>query len=62
MSGTYAGATLSPGIAANEFYAKGSMSAGGLLDILSKIEDEEVRRSRRAAAPIWIPGLPIQQG
>jgi CheY-like chemotaxis protein len=62
MSGMYSGATLSPGVAADGFYGKGSTSAGGLLDILNEIEDEEVRRFRRAAAPIWIPGLPIQQG
>ena len=61
MSGTYSDASLSSEIAADSFYAKGSTSAGGLLDILSKIEDEEVRYSRRTAAPIWIPGLPIQQ-
>jgi CheY-like chemotaxis protein len=62
MSGMYSDATPSPRVAADGFYAKGSTSAGGLLDILSKIEDEEVRRFRRAVAPIWIPGLPIQQG
>ena len=61
MSGTYSGTTLTSGIAADSFYAKGSTGADGLLDILSKIKGEGVRRSRRAAAPIWIPGLPIQQ-
>jgi CheY-like chemotaxis protein len=62
MSGMYSCATLSPGVAADGFYVKGSTSAGGLLDIVNEIKDEAVRRFRRAAAPIWIPGLPIQQG
>jgi CheY-like chemotaxis protein len=37
MSGTYSDASLSSEIAADSFYAKGSTSAGGLLDILRKI-------------------------
>jgi CheY-like chemotaxis protein len=61
MSGAYSSHIASPGIAADGFYAKGSTSIGGLLDILSKVEDEEVRQSRRATAPIWIPGLPIHR-
>jgi CheY-like chemotaxis protein len=62
MSGAYSGRVATPGIAADGFYAKGSTSIGELLEILSKVEDEEARQSRRAAAPIWIPGLPIHQG
>jgi hypothetical protein len=62
MSGAYSGKVASPGIAADGFYAKGSTSIGELLEILSKVEDEEARQSRRAAAPIWIPGLPIHKG
>jgi len=46
MSGAYSSHIASPGIAADGFYAKGSTSIGGLLDILSKVEDEEVRQSR----------------
>jgi CheY-like chemotaxis protein len=61
MSGAYSAATVSPGIAADGFYAKGSASIFVLLDILRTIGDEELRQSRRAAAPIWIPGLPIRQ-
>ena len=62
MSGAYSGRIACPGIAADGFYAKGSTSIGELIEILSKVEDEEVRQSRRTAAPIWIPGLPIHQG
>jgi hypothetical protein len=62
MSGAYASLTISPGIAADGFYPKGSSSVFGLLEILREIDNEEVCQSRRAAAPIWIPGLPIHQG
>jgi CheY-like chemotaxis protein len=62
MSGAYSDPTGSAGIAADGFYAKGSGSVFALLDILRAIDNVEVRQSRRAAAPIWIPGLPIQQG
>jgi CheY-like chemotaxis protein len=61
MSGAYSGRITSPGIAADGFYAKGLCSIGRLLEILNEIEDKELRQSRRAAAPIWIPGLPIHQ-
>jgi CheY-like chemotaxis protein len=61
MSGAYSAGTVSPGIAADGFYAKGSASIFVLLDILQTIGDEALRRSRRAAAPIWISGLPIRQ-
>jgi CheY-like chemotaxis protein len=62
MSGEHSAATTSPWIAADGFYAKGSGSVGGLLEILRTIGDEELRQSRRATAPIWTPGLPIRQG
>jgi CheY-like chemotaxis protein len=62
MSGAHAGLTVSPGIAADGFYPKGVSSVFGLLDILRDIDRREFRQSRRAAAPIWIPGLPIHQG
>ena len=62
MSGAYSCTLTSPGIAADGFYAKGSCSIGRLLDILSEMEDKEVRQSRRTVAPIWIPGLPTEQG
>lgn len=62
MSGAHAGLTDSPGIAADGFYAKGSSSVFGLLEILREIDNGGVLQSRRAAAPIWIPGLPIHQG
>lgn len=59
MSGTHAGLTVSPGIAADGFYAKGFSSVFGLLDILRDAGCRDIRQSRRTAAPIWIPGLPI---
>jgi CheY-like chemotaxis protein len=62
MSGAYSGRVATPGIAADGFYAKGLSSIGRLLEILSEIDDKEVRQSRRAATPIWIPGLPIHRG
>ena len=62
MSGEYPGITVSPGIAADEFYAKGSSSVARLLEILREIDEEESRETRRATAPIWIAGLLIHQG
>lgn len=62
MSGMYSGTTVSPGIAADGFYPKGTGSVARLLEILREVDSEEVRRSRRAVAPIWIPGLPVHQG
>jgi CheY-like chemotaxis protein len=62
MSGMYSGTTVSPAIAADGFYPKGTSSVARLFEILREIDNEEVRKSRRAAAPIWIPGLPIHQG
>lgn len=62
MSGDHAAITVSPGIAADGFYAKGSNSVDGLLSLLSQVQEGEPLESRRAAAPIWIPGLPIHPG
>ena len=56
MSGEYPGTVVSPGVAADGFYAKGSNSVERLLEILRDIADEEIRRSRRAATPILMPG------
>lgn len=61
MSGEYSGLAISPGIAADGFYAKGSSSVARLLDILREIDDAATRQARRASAPIWIPGLPIHR-
>jgi CheY-like chemotaxis protein len=62
MSGAHAGLSVSPRIAADGFYAKGFSSVFGLLDILREVDRQDIRQSRRAAAPIWIPGLPLHQG
>jgi len=61
MSGEYAGAVVPPGVAADGFYAKGSKSSTRLFEILSTIHDEEVRRSARGRAPVWLSTLPISQ-
>lgn len=61
MSGAYSWATLSPGIAADGFYAKGSSSVCSLLKLLTEIDKEEIRESGRLDTPIWIPGLPIHK-
>jgi CheY-like chemotaxis protein len=62
MSGACSGTIVPSGVAADGFYAKGLCSVVGLFDILSTIEDEAIRQSRRSAAPIWIPGTPIDRG
>jgi CheY-like chemotaxis protein len=62
MSGGYSGVAACSEIAADGFYAKGSSSVAALFTIMAEIDDEEARESRRAMAPIWIPGLPAQQG
>ncbi len=62
MSGEYSGLTVSAGIAADGFYAKGSSSVATLLEILREVDNEEIRQARRATAPIWIPRLLIRQG
>lgn len=62
MSGTYSGVAAPQGVAADAFYAKGSTSVARLFEILIAIKDETTRGSRRVAAPIWIPGVPIDQG
>jgi CheY-like chemotaxis protein len=61
MSGAYRGNDIPPGIAADGFYAKGGSSVAQLLEILNSIADESTRRSKRAVAPIWIPGMPTDQ-
>lgn len=62
MSDAHSAGTTSPGIAADWFYAKGSSSVAELLEILRTIGDDELRQSKRATAPIWIPGLSVCQG
>jgi CheY-like chemotaxis protein len=59
MSGAYAGVLVPRGVAADAFYAKGSNGTARLFEILWLIEDRESRESTRAAAPIWIPDLPV---
>jgi hypothetical protein len=44
------------------FYAKGSSSVAQLFEKLCAIKDEVTRHSVRVAAPIWIPGVPIDRG
>jgi CheY-like chemotaxis protein len=61
MSGDHSATLISRGIAADGFYPKGTASVARLFEILSEIDDEGARQSRRAAAPIWIPGVPIHQ-
>ena len=61
MSGAYSGLAIPRGIAADAFYAKGSSSVDRFFEILYAIKDEATRRSLRAATPIWIPGVPIDQ-
>jgi CheY-like chemotaxis protein len=61
MSAAYRGNDIPAGIAADGFYAKGGSSVAQLLDILNSIADESTRRSKRAVAPIWIPGMPTDQ-
>lgn len=62
MSGEHSARSTSPGIAADGFYAKGSSSVLGLLEMLRTVGDEDLRQSKRATAPIWTPGLPVCQG
>ena len=62
MSGAYSGVTVPQGIAADAFYDKGSSSVARLFEILCAIKDEATRHSLRAEAPIWIPGVLIEQG
>jgi CheY-like chemotaxis protein len=57
MSGAYEGALVPAGVAADGFYAKGASSVAYLLEIISAIEDDSTRRSRRVTTPIWIPAL-----
>lgn len=62
MSGSYPDVAGPSGVAADAFYAKGSRSVARLFEILDAINDEPARHTSRAAAPIWIPGVPIDQG
>jgi CheY-like chemotaxis protein len=62
MSGAYSGVAVPQGVAADAFYAKGSSSVAQLFEILCSIRDETKRHSVRVAAPIWIPGVPIDRG
>ena len=62
MSGAYSDMAVPQGIAADAFYAKGSTSVARLFEILRAIKDDATHHSLRAAAPIWIPGVPIDQG
>jgi hypothetical protein len=57
MSGAYSGNSVPSGVAADGYYAKGSSRVARLFEILTAIADESTRRSTRAIAPIWIPGL-----
>jgi hypothetical protein len=61
MSGAYSGVSVPPGVPADAFYAKGSVSLDRLFEILCAIEDDATRHSKRAAAPIWIPNVPIDR-
>jgi CheY-like chemotaxis protein len=61
MNGAYSGMTVPVGVAADGFYAKGSSSVARILDLLRATGDEAGRHSARAAAPIWIPGVPIDE-
>jgi CheY-like chemotaxis protein len=62
MSGAYSDMAVPQGIAADAFYAKGSTSVARLFEILCAIKDDATHHSLRAVAPIWIPGVPIDQG
>jgi CheY-like chemotaxis protein len=62
MSGEYSGMEACSEIAADGFYAKGSSSVAALFTIIAEIGHDDVRESRRAVAPIWIPSLSVDQG
>jgi CheY-like chemotaxis protein len=61
MSGSYSGAAVPQGVAADAFYAKGSSSVARLFEILCAIKDDATRCSTRGAAPIWIPPMTFGQ-
>jgi len=61
MSGAYSDEVVPQGVAADAFYPKGSSRVDRFVEILFAIKDQATRCSLRAAAPIWIPGLPINQ-
>jgi CheY-like chemotaxis protein len=58
MSGEYPGPHVLPRIAADAFYAKGASSVAQLLEIVGTIESSRDVYAARAAAPIWVEGLP----
>jgi len=62
MSGAYSGVAIPRGIAADAFYAKASSSVARIFEMLGTIKDDAARDSLRAATPIWIPGVPLDQG
>jgi CheY-like chemotaxis protein len=57
MSAGYSGIAVPPDIAADGFYAKGSSNIARLFEIVLTIQDEDMRRSLRAAVPLWITEL-----
>jgi CheY-like chemotaxis protein len=61
MSGSYTSPAVPQGIAADAFYAKGSTSVARFFEVLGAIKDKATRQSLRAAAPIWIPYVPMDQ-
>jgi len=58
MSGAYSEMSFPHGIAADGFYPKGSGGIRELLEILRKMNNDKLRNSTRASAPVWIPALP----
>lgn len=61
MSGEYPSVNVLPGIAADAFFAKGAGSVAQLFDIVRAIERSHDVQAARAAAPIWVQGMPIDR-
>jgi CheY-like chemotaxis protein len=61
MSGADPGANVLPGIAADAFYAKGTTNVAQLVEIVRAIENRRDVYAARAAAPIWVQGMPIDR-
>jgi CheY-like chemotaxis protein len=61
MSGEYPGVNVLPGIAADAFYAKGASSVAQLFEIVNSIDNRRDVYAARAAAPIWVHGMPIDR-
>jgi hypothetical protein len=61
MSGTYPGADVVRGIAADAFYAKGASNVAQLFEIMRAIETGRDVYAARAETPIWVQGLPIDR-